>query len=266
MKERVQICQNRLHGRFVFLSASVPTREPYRAEGVRRADVEEAVISLARAVFSEGGRLVFGGHPAISPLVAMVAGEYLSPPTAESSENRTTPILIYQSEPFREHLPSETLQMYRQGYASIQWTHGVGGEQFLIERAGQLQCVKSLRHMRERMIQETKPEAMVCIGGMEGVEEELKVFAEFRGGAPVYVIASTGGAAALIANRRPSDHIRVIDRELHEQLTERTHDGPPSAIRPPEGLHLPPVAYAVIMQTIVTQIISRESGPAAMAR
>src|SRR5215475_14156218 len=98
-----------LRAKNIFLSASVPA--PNRAQRYWRVanaafQIEQAVVSLARAVFSEGGTLVFGGHPAISPLVAMVAGEYRQPLYAESREERlAAPIRIFQSRAFEGSLP-----------------------------------------------------------------------------------------------------------------------------------------------------------------
>jgi hypothetical protein len=99
-----------LDGRAVFLSASVPAAE--RSEAYRRVPdaplrIDEAVVSLARAVFSHNGRLVFGGHPAISPLVAMVAAEYHDRPSAPPR------IIIYQYRAFEGFLPDATLAMFR---------------------------------------------------------------------------------------------------------------------------------------------------------
>src|SRR5262249_59078396 len=56
-------------GDVIFLSASVPIREGW-AEDAQPAEIEEAIVSIARAVFARNGRLLFGGHPSVSPLVA----------------------------------------------------------------------------------------------------------------------------------------------------------------------------------------------------
>jgi hypothetical protein len=72
----------RLRGKSILLSASIPAPErtdQYRSVPLGSFEIDQAVISLARAVFSEGGQLVLGGHPSISPLIAMVAGEYREP-------------------------------------------------------------------------------------------------------------------------------------------------------------------------------------------
>ena len=174
---------NALRGKTIFLSASVPDEE--RAERYNRVEdaafeIEQAVISLARAVFSEGGRLVFGGHPAISPLVAMVVGEYREPRFTESKEERrVAPVEIYQSRAFEGYFPDDTLLMYRLGYASLHWVDAVDDERFDPHNPAQdAPCPRSLRRMRETMLETAQPDAMVCIGGMEGLEEEIEVALE----------------------------------------------------------------------------------------
>lgn len=251
---------SRLSERTVFLSASVPS--PERAERYRRIEdahleIEEAVVSLARAVFAEGGTLVFGGHPAISPLVAMVAGEYIRPRFVEGvGEEVSTPIHIYQSRAFEGYLPDETLMMFRAGYATLHWTEAMDGERFDPEAPrDQPFCPKSLRHMREQMIEETAPIAMVCIGGMEGVEREAEIFRELRQGAPIYVFGGTGGAAALLAEEREDGLLRIIDREVLERLAplrrSRELEAGPAHGEPER----PPVPYPLIAQMLVGELI-----------
>ncbi len=249
----------RLHGKTIFLSASVPT--PKRAERYQRIEdaqfeIEQAVISLARAVFSENGRLVFGGHPAISPLVAMVAGEYREPRYLETGEQRPSPpIRIFQSRAFEGHLPSDTLLMYRLGYATITWVDTAENEKFDPTAESESPCPRSLRAMREAMIRWTKPEAMVCIGGMDGVEREVEMFREFNKNAPIYVLEKTGGASVVLANSRKD--VRVIDSEvigridrLKAELFRPRVDVPPHEVRPV-------VPYPLIMQTIVEEVSQR---------
>jgi SLOG-like protein len=253
--------QRLLADRSVFLSASVPS--PERAERYRRVEdahleIEEAVVSLARAVFVEGGTLVFGGHPTISPLVAMVAGEYITPRLAdERKEEVRTPIHIYQSEAYKGFVPDETLMMFRAGYATLHWTEAVDGERFDPKAPrDRPRCPKSLRHMRERMIRETAPVAMACIGGMEGVEEEADIFRELRQAAPIYVFGETGGAAALLAERRGDETLRVIDREVLARvapLRRSRAQGQKSAAAQPEK---PPVPYPLIAQMLVAELVS----------
>ena len=178
-------------GDVIFLSASVPYRGGWR-EDARPADIEEAIVSVSRAVFSRGGRLLFGGHPSVSPLIASIAGEYYP----ADPERRHRPVITFQSEFFRGRLPDETWDLYRMGWSSIIWTPEVPDNQ-----------PDSLKLMREAMLRhpETPPKAMIAVGGMEGIFEEAEMFLEFREKwdvnplPPVCAIESGGGAARKLA-------------------------------------------------------------------
>jgi hypothetical protein len=247
-----------LLGKTVFLSASVPNE--MRAERYNRVEdaafeIEQAVISLARAVFSEGGRLVFGGHPAISPLVAMVVGEYREPRFAESAEmRRSAPVEIYQSRAFEGYLPDDTLLMYRLGYASIHWVDAVDDEHFDPDAfAENVQCPSSLKRMRETMLEAARPDAMVCIGGMEGLEDEVALALERRHRFPIYVLERTGGAAALLRTRH-LDRFRMIDTEIVTRV-DRMRAELGVAVQPGEAhIRRALVPYPLVMQTIVEEI------------
>ena len=248
----------RLSGRTVFLAASVPDSERH-PEYLQIADapfqIEQAVVSLARAVFSEGGRLVFGGHPSISPLVAMVAGEYREPLRAEEHEERpVAQVAIYQSEAFREVIPHDTDLLIRMGLAEEHWIPAVDGERFVRGKgSGGVQCPLSLKVMRERMIDETRPAAMVCIGGMEGVEAEVRLFGK-RG--IVFTLARTGGAAAILS-QEAADVIAVDEVVLRDL---RSRDTEFSGFRdlPREG-DIEVIPFPLIMQSIVDHIAEGEA-------
>jgi hypothetical protein len=69
------------------------------------------------------------------------------------------------------------------------------------------------------MLDDSSILAMVCIGGMEGIEEEAMMFREMRPGRPIYVLARTGGASALMAKAAhdisgPTSTVRAIDDEF----------------------------------------------------
>ena len=212
----------------VFLSASVPS--------LRRADryhiledatlkIEDAVIAVARAVLGHGGRLVFGGHPSISPLIALIAGEYYEPRPAENrgisvgSPPSGTRVVIYQSRAFEGHLPDATSAMVQAGLVDIHWVPAVNDEQFDPDLFDQPQCRESLDSMRQSMVTETSPDAMVVIGGMEGVEAEVVLFTRLRRGRPIFLLRTTGGAAMLLADN-PADintnirmPLRILDTD-----------------------------------------------------
>jgi hypothetical protein len=179
-----------LKGRFIFLSASTPTRDLEKYPRLQM-EVEKAVIELARTVFNKGGRLVFGGHPNISPLVASVAGEYFKPDPSLHLDDR--PIQIYQSKAYEKVIPPATQSLASFGYAAIRWTDAVNGEQYDPTNK-ESQCHKSLLSMRQQMLK-TEPLAMVATGGMDGVAEEAGLFLQSMPG-PVFAMRTTGGVSS----------------------------------------------------------------------
>lgn len=188
-------------GDVIFLSASVPVRKGW-VEDAKPAEIEEAIVSIARAVFARKGRLLFGGHPSVSPLVAAVAGEYF----AADSERRIRPIVTFQSRFYEGRLPDETTEMARMGWSAIEWTPKADGPDL------------SLRLMRDRMLLGRgeafarnglrPPRAMIAVGGMDGVRDEAYAFLcarrkwEVRDVPRVYLFKSGGGAAARLLDHR----------------------------------------------------------------
>jgi len=214
-------------GDIVFLSASVPTREGWR-EDARPLQIEEAVIALARGVFARRGRLLFGGHPSISPLITSVAGEYLGP----DPRRAVRPVITFQSEYFRGSLPDETWDLYRMGWASIQWTPVVKGADEQATRRNSLALMRDWMLLGSSTPKDvavncrlSAPIAMVAVGGMEGVCEETAVFLRrqrdgaFPPGSNVYVIATGGGAARRLAY----DPERAFDGVRDELGPENSH-------------------------------------------
>ncbi|WP_162629604.1 SLOG domain-containing protein [Acinetobacter colistiniresistens] len=57
---------------------------------------------------------------------------------------------------------------------------------------------ESLKIMRQAMIQSQKFDAIVLIGGMEGVIDELEMFLEFHPNAQIIPLASTGAASRIV--------------------------------------------------------------------
>src|SRR5439155_26427918 len=86
MTPRILQAENLLAGKTVFLSASTPTRQPDLFPPAAEDEIEESVRSLARAVFAEGGHLVLGAHPSISPLIVDVATEYFPPSWGQAGD------------------------------------------------------------------------------------------------------------------------------------------------------------------------------------
>ncbi|NTS41922.1 hypothetical protein HRG84_13480 [Flavisolibacter sp. BT320] len=202
----------------LLLSASVPSTS--RADKYNRVPdaqlfIEEALISLARVVFYQGGQLIFGGHPSISPLIAIVASEFAEEQKAESSTTLPQParVRVFQSRAYEDVLPQETIGLYTSGLAEIIWTPAVEGERYDPTLDNQPQCVQSLRLLREKMFAES-PAALVCMGGMEGVEEEFALFLERKTNEKkIFLLPDTGGATALLAERHSNTQGIEIMRE-----------------------------------------------------
>lgn len=203
-----------LLGQKIFISASLPAdhRSPkFTVDREHLGWIEDAVIATVRAVLGSGGRLVLGGDPSIVPLVALVAGEYtpvLDPaqPTSSGIHDDGDPALsrppvdVFQSRAYEGYLPSETSAICEAGLATIHWVESRNNERFDPIMAGEPQCERSLRAMRERLLTQAKPTAMVGIGGMEGLLEEFEMFLQRQRDMPVYIFRSTGGMARILAN------------------------------------------------------------------
>jgi hypothetical protein len=189
-------------GDIIFLSASVPYRDGWIADA-KPTEIEEAIISIARAVFARQGRLLFGGHPSISPLISAVAGEYFPPDPSRVAR----PVITFQSEFFRGALPDETWEMVRMGWSAIEWIPRGVADRTRSERAASLELMRrsmllgpdAPREVVDRN-QLAPPRTMIAVGGMDGVIEEAVMFfehsAHWSGIRRVHAFKSGGGAAA----------------------------------------------------------------------
>lgn len=156
----------------VFLSASVPRpdRDPKYLATSNVPLIRDAVEALVARVVP-AGLLVWGGHPAIAPVVRQVA----------ERTGSTQRVETWQSEWFRGQVVDDTLAL-----PNIRWT----------PKGADL--LASLALMRTQMFQRGGLLAAVFIGGMEGIAIEHDLFLAANPGKPVYPIGSTGGAAALM--------------------------------------------------------------------
>jgi hypothetical protein len=186
-----------------FLSASIPAARPGRVIAEKysatadlmniREATRAAVIECLRQ-----GRLVFGGHPAITPLVVEVANAF----------DRIAAVTVYQSRIFEQSIPSETHAL------NIRWVDAAANED------------SSLTAMREQMIgRRHRYRAAFFIGGMEGVEQEFSLFTRRFPNAAVLPVASTGAAAAhlfelLLMGGTPMDPWARVDMRTVALLKE----------------------------------------------
>ena len=194
-------------GPAIFLSASVPyerQRPPEMTpkewaprarvnqeylQSAEPARIRAAVVAMTRAMLMRRMRLVFGAHPAISPMVLGVAHDIRAPKGS---------ILIYQSEYFRDELPDSTLEL-------ASWESGVLVLTPVVARGKKPEHERrsaSLLLMRELMVAVPNLQAAVFVGGMEGVAEEAATFRARHPRAPSYAVASTGSCAQELWRQR----------------------------------------------------------------
>ena len=156
----------------VFLSASIPDPKRDRRffETADVLAIGDAVHALCSVVLPEG-RLVFGGHPAIIPIVQRVAAML----------DRHTAVGLYLSAFFKDQFPPEWLRF----------------ENVVLTEPGRDRA-HSIELMREQMLASARFDAGVFIGGMEGVIDEWKLLRGRQHGAAAWPIPTTGAAARII--------------------------------------------------------------------
>lgn len=160
----------------IFLSASIPLEErhPKYFDTADIIAIRDAVIALATIVLPKH-KLVWGGHPSITPIIYYVMERL--------NLNIQEHVSLYQSMYF-EHLFPEDNNKFR--------------NVILTENTGEIQS--SILLMRKRMFCENDFSAGIFIGGMNGIEDEFKLFKEFHPDALLLPIASTGAAARIVFN------------------------------------------------------------------
>jgi hypothetical protein len=175
----------------VFLSASVPlpNRDPTYLATADVVGIREAVKALVAEV-AQKDYLVFGGHPAITPLVAML----LRGLSIESQRR----VVLYQSAFYSEEFVSQNDQ-----FIELRLIHAVNNSQ-----------ARSIAEMRKRMIGETKFDVGVFIGGMEGVIREYELFKIRHHAAKIWPIASTGAAAKILFDKLDSPRPDLFLNEI----------------------------------------------------
>lgn len=158
----------------IFLSASIPLKERHK-KYYDTADIlaiRDSVRALATVIIPSA-HLIWGGHPSINPLIYDVVHKLNS-----KVQDHVT---LYLSNYFKDIFPPDINNF---------------GQIKFVEALDSLD--KSLDLMRFKMIEENKYMAGIFIGGMDGVEDEYKIFVASHPDALVLPIASTGAAAKII--------------------------------------------------------------------
>lgn len=165
--------------RSIFLSASVPvfggnyfaTADPFL---IQMAVRELMTLALGRR------RMVWGGHPAITPMVWTVCEDL--------GVRYSDAVVLYQSRFFQEVFPEENAH-----FANVVFTEAVDNDR-----------EASLLSMRRAMLSRDDLDAAVFIGGMEGVLAEYQLFKELHPFSKVLAVPAPGGAALELASRLKS--------------------------------------------------------------
>jgi len=136
--------------------------------------IDEAVISLSRAVFARGGRLAFWHDPVVTPLIVETALEYWVPPSAEGPSERSFEFTTSGRSPAL--VIGEPEEWEREWYDS-----GI--------RIGHL------AFSAEQDWRRLKPSRIICIGGDKRVFERLEPLRQNKGLQRAFALPTTGGAA-----------------------------------------------------------------------
>lgn len=194
----------------IFLSAGVPSdepsaeRNPVYYETADRIAIRDAVRALATTILPHV-RLVWGGHPAITPVIRSV----LERMDVEVKERVT----LYQSEFFKRIFPADNSCVEDIRITDIV-SRGTNDE---TKEA-------SLEEMRQRMFGEHSYAAGIFIGGMEGVEKEFEFFKKNHPYAFCIPVASTGGAALELFESKEKSSKIVLPEGFDRQRLKKDFD------------------------------------------
>jgi hypothetical protein len=196
----------------IFLSASVPDprRSPEYAATADAVAITAAVSALTYVVLGRRP-LVWGGHPAITPMIAIVA-------QALDIEYEGW-VRLYQSRFFDDEFPEDNAK-----FANVTYVDAVANDRD-----------SSLRAMRTQMFSENTFAAAVFVGGMASVVEEYDLFHALQPSATLLPVASTGGATAVVAEKVGSipsdlqddlDYVALFHRRLGISVREERYKHP----------------------------------------
>lgn len=159
----------------VFLSASVPlpSRDAAYFNTADTIAIRDSIRALTMVVVEQQGQLVFGGHPAITPMIRLQIAQTGAPVGKH--------IIMFQSRFFEPEFPQDNVS-----FEHIKYVDAVPDNRDA-----------SLQNMRNAML-EQRFSVGLFIGGMEGVEQEYAMFLQRHPNVPALPVASTGAAAAML--------------------------------------------------------------------
>lgn len=168
----------------IFLSASIPLpeRDPKYFATADIVAIRDSIIAFSTAILPHH-RVIWGGHPSITPLIYYVMDRLKLDIQAH--------VKLYQSLWFEESFPEDNDKF----------------ENIVFTERGK-DTASSVQIMRNRMLAENEFAAAVFIGGMEGIEKEYIMFREKYPRALLLPIASTGAAAKIVYDNTLPDELK----------------------------------------------------------
>ena len=207
----------------VFLSASIPERKPFTnpqprsfaqetsaghlgdtepPERIERHRIRESVIALVGVCRELGYDLVFGGHPAITPLVHHAAKSLGYDDSIGDHHPDQWNVVIFQALYFKDKFPADVQTFLNQRHRLFHGTPVVPTERDPDETEKHFKDRErrdNISAMRDEMIDHWPGHyvAGVFIGGMDGILDEFSRFRQSHPHALVLPISSTGGATEM---------------------------------------------------------------------
>lgn len=174
----------------VLLSASLPDELKGTVRAQRLFDV---LVVLSRALAGAGARLVFGGHPTITPVIDQAV--------ARLGVQRDF-LQLYQARHYESQVLEEILDQTR--FPCVHWVGKKGDDRR-----------SALTALRQRMAKEA--DAAILIGGrgirtdtpIPGLREEYALFRAKKPRSPIYILGLLEGEA-----------LRMICEVEHDQIDE----------------------------------------------
>jgi hypothetical protein len=196
----------------IFLSASMPDpkRAPQYAATADSVAICSAVSALLHVTLGRR-QLVWGGHPAITPMIWVVAQDV--------GVDYGRWVRLYQSRHFADEFPEDN-----QRFENVTYTDDIERDRG-----------RSLATMRKRMFSEHSFTAAVFIGGMGGIVDEYEMFRRLQPKAAVVPVISTGGATLDVAERAGElpteladerDYVALFHRQLGISVREERYRDP----------------------------------------
>ena len=164
-----------LQGVTIFLATSFPARDPgQRFPSFEVYRILSSINAFTRMILNCNGKLVFGGHPAITPMILMISRDL-------GVKNSVT---VYKSDWCREELLEDVAQIEIKERGCVTWTPKGRDEE------------DSLNIMRKEMIRNTPLAGAIFLGDMEGMCDEFRMLKKYSPTTPCIPVPGPRDAAS----------------------------------------------------------------------